>query len=89
MPSNTSTTMVMQTSLMTLAQDILSDVKEAGEDQELLQYAARRATRRLRMLQGERNPDAEVLQGLADRAKMSDVRELSGLLDELQLAAAG
>jgi len=78
-----------QTSLMQVAQDMLVDVKDAGEDQDLLDYANRRAQRRLRVLAGEKNPDAEVLQGIADRARMGDVRELGGLLDEMSLATSG
>lgn len=78
-----------QTSLMQIAKDLLEDVKEAGEAQDLLDYANRRAQRRLRVATGSKNPDLEVLRGIADKARIEDVRELGGLLDEMQLVNAG
>lgn len=79
----------MQASLLGIAQDLMEDVREAGEDQSLLEYAAGRATRRLRVSLGTKNPDAEILNNLARRANMEGAHELSSLIDEVGLAMTG
>lgn len=79
----------IQERLLQIAHDIMSDVKEAGDDADGLTYTARRALRRLRLTLGEKNPDTEALQALADRARIKDVHDLAAVLDETQLVIAG